>query len=85
MAITIYPNIIFTILKLSHFLTNPSPTYVQVVNKVINYLLSTRTLGLKFKGRDKLEIVTNTSFTDNISDQKSSQGYTMHLFKGLIT
>ena len=39
-----------------------------MVNKVINYLLSTRILRFKFGGRDKLEIITDTCFADNISD-----------------
>ena len=72
MAIITRLNIIFAILKLLRFFTNPSPIYVQMVNKVINYLLSTRTLKLKFGGGDKLKIITDASFTDNISDRKSS-------------
>ena len=71
MAIIIRPNIAFAILKLSRFLTNPSPTYAQAVNKVINYLLGTRILRFKFGGKDELKIVTDTSFTDNISNRKS--------------
>ena len=51
----------------------------------MNYLLGTCTLKLKFGGGDKLEIITDASFTDNINNQKSSQGYTIRLFKGLIT
>ena len=84
MAITTGLNIIFIILKLLRFLTNLSPIYMQAVNKVINYLLGICTLGLKFGGGDELEIVTDTSFADDISDQKSSQGYIMRLFGGLI-
>ena len=71
MVIIIRLNIIFAILKLLHFLTNLSPIYIEMVNKVINYLLSIRILGFKFGGGDKLEIVTDAFFTDNISDQKS--------------
>ena len=84
MAIITRLNIIFAISKLSRFLINPSPTYIQVVNKIINYLLNTRTLKFKFGGGDKLEIVTDTSFADDISNQKSSQGYIIRLFRGLI-
>ena len=58
---------------------------MQIINKVINYLLGTYILKLKFGGGDKLKIVTDASFADNISNQKSSQGYTIRLFKGLIT
>ena len=68
MAIIIYPNIIFAILKLLRFLTNPSPIYMQAVNNIINYLLGIYILGFKFGGGDKLKIIINTSFTDNIND-----------------
>ena len=84
MAIITYLNIIFAILKLLHFLTNPNPIYIQAVNKVINYLLGIRILRFKFGGGDELEIITDTSFTNNISNRKSSQEYTMYLFRGLI-
>ena len=66
MAIITRPNIIFAILKLLHFFTNPSPMYIQIINKIINYLLGIYTLKLKFGGGDKLKIVTDTFFTDNI-------------------
>ena len=68
MVIITYLNIIFAILKLLHFFTNPNPIYIQMVNKIINYLLSTYTLKFKFRERDKLEIITDTFFTDNIND-----------------
>ena len=77
-------NIIFAILKLLHFFINPSPRYIQIVNKVINYLLGTYTLRFKFGGGDKLKIITDASFMNDINNQKSSQEYTIRLFKGLI-
>ena len=46
---------------------------MQVVNRVINYLLGTCTLGLKFGGGDELEIATDVSFADDTSDRKRSQ------------
>ena len=71
MAIIIYLNIVFAILKLLHFLTNPSPIYIQAVNKVISYLLGIYILKFKFGGGDKLKIITDAFFTDNTSDQKN--------------
>ena len=55
-----------------------------MVNKVINYLLGIRTLKFKFGEGDKLKIVTDIFFMDNINNRKSLQGYTMRLFGGLI-
>ena len=43
-----------------------------MVNKVINYLLGILILRFKFGGGDKLKIIMDTSFADNISDQKNS-------------
>ena len=43
-----------------------------MVNKVINYLLGIRTLRFKFGEEDKLKIIINTSFTDNINNRKNS-------------
>ena len=71
MAIITRLDIIFAILKLSRFFTNPSPIYMQAVNKVINYLLGICILGFKFGGGDKLEIATDTSFANDTNDQKS--------------
>ena len=56
-----------------------------MVNKIINYLLGTCILKFKFGGGDKLKIIINASFTNNINNEKSLQGYTIHLFGGLIT
>ena len=84
MVIIIRLDIIFVILNLLHFLTNPSPIYIEAAHKIINYLLSTYTLRLKFGGGDELKIITDASFANNISNQKSSQGYTMRLFGGFI-
>ena len=39
-----------------------------MVNKVINYLLSIRTLKFKFKGGDKLKIIINTSFINDTNN-----------------
>ena len=85
MAIITCLNIIFAILKLLRFLTSPNPIYIQMVNKVINYLLGIRILKFTFGGGDKLKIATDASFTDNINDRKNSQKYIIRLFGGLIT
>ena len=42
-----------------------------MVNKMINYLLSICILRFKFGAGDKLAIITDASFTDDISDRKS--------------
>ena len=41
---------------------------MQIVNKIIGYLLGTCILGFKFGGGDKLKIITDAFFTNNISN-----------------
>ena len=67
-AIIIRLNIIFAILKLLRFFINPNPIYIQVVNKIINYSLGICILGFKFGGGDKLGIIMNVSFANNINN-----------------
>ena len=42
-----------------------------MVNKIINYLLNIYILKFKFGEKDKLKIVTDTSFTDNKITKKA--------------
>jgi hypothetical protein len=51
---------------------------------VLLYLLNTQNLALRQGGGLHLEVASDASFADNSSDRKSSQGYTIRLFGGLI-
>lgn len=84
LAVTTRPDVAFATSRLARYLTNPSPAHQKAANRVIGYLLNTRTLGLQYGQDDGLEIATDASFADNTLDRKSSQGYAMKLFGGLI-
>ena len=43
-----------------------------MANKIIIYLLSIYTLGFKYGGGNKLKIITDISFINNINNQKNS-------------
>ena len=64
-------DITFAILKLMRFFINPSPIYIKAVNRVINYLLNTWILRFKFGGGNKLKIILNILFIDNLINRKS--------------
>ena len=42
-----------------------------MVNKVINYLLNINILKFEFRGGDKLKIIINIFFINNINNQKN--------------
>jgi len=83
-AVTTRPDIAFASSRLSRFLTNPSNEHHNAADRVLLYLSSTRTLALRFGGSDTYEVASDASFADNTLDRKSSQGYIIKLFGGLI-
>jgi hypothetical protein len=48
------------------------------------YLQSTKLRALELGGGSSLEVASDASFADNTMDRKSSQGYTIRLYGGLI-
>ena len=75
----------FAVSRLARFLINTGRLYHKVVDKVINYLVSIKDLTLYFGGFNNLEMVSDALFADNTLDRKSSQAFTIKLFKGLIS
>ena len=68
MAVTTRPDMAFAVSRLARFLINLGPLHHKVINKVINYLISTKDLTLYFGGFNDLEVVSNTLFADNTLD-----------------
>jgi len=83
-AVTTRPDIAFASSRLSRFLSNPSDEHQNAADRVLLYLSSTRSLGLRLGGADTYEVASDASFADNTLDRKSSQGYIIKLFGGLI-
>ena len=77
-------DIAFAASRLARHSYNPNLDYYKVVNKVLYYLYHTYNLGLCYSNRKGLEIALNTSFANNLLNRKSSQGFTIKLFKGII-
>ena len=82
------PDVSWVTCKLAQFLQNPSPGHMEAVNRVIQYLYSTKRLGLLFNGNSDLdtplEVFTDASFADDMVDRKSTQGFLMKLYEGPI-
>ena len=84
-AVTTQPDISFTVSRLSHFMTNPSPRHHKSADRVFNYLKRYQYLSLCYGGEDDFVVASDTSFADNSEDRKSSQAYIMRLFGGVIS
>ena len=83
-AVTTRPDIAFAVSRLARFNTNPSHIHQAAADRVLLYLQRTKGLALQFGGADDLLVASDASFADNTLDRKSSQGYAMKLFGGLI-
>ena len=78
---TIYPTVFlcldtaYPVNRLSRYLQNLSPEHRSTTNKVLKYLINTKQRGILFDREHQgpeIEVFTDTSFTDNSTDRKSS-------------
>jgi hypothetical protein len=83
-ATTTRPDTSFAASRLARFLINPSPEHHRAADRVLCYLYETRKKTLRMGGGEGLEVASDASFADNTIDRKSSQGYAIKLFGGLI-
>lgn len=83
-AVITRPDISFAVSRLARFSTNPGPLHQKAADRVLLYLQRTASLALQFGGNDDLYMASDASFADNTLDRKSSQGFAMKLFSGLI-
>lgn len=84
-AVTTRPDIAFATSRLARFLTNPSTEHHDAADRVLLYLRRTRTYAILYDGSDSgLVVASDASFADNTIDRKSSQGYAIKLYGGLI-
>ena len=86
-GIMIRADVAYAASVLSHHLTNPSAEHMAAANWAIRYLFGSRFLAIRYC-RDlpdqQLVIASDASFADDIETRRSSQGYTISLFGGLI-
>lgn len=83
-AVTTRPDIAFATSRLARFLSNPSKEHHDAADRVLLYLNKTKSRALQLGGGNHLQVASDASFADNTSDRKSSQGYAIKLFSGLI-
>jgi len=83
-AVTTRPDIAFATSRLARFLSNPGQEHQDAADRVLLYLLDTRWIVLQLGGGNSLQVASDASFADNTLDRKSSQGYAIKLFNGLI-
>ena len=87
-AIATRPDIAFAVLRLSRFNQRPGKRHHKAADRVFHSLFQTQDYGI-CNGKDAPDpssfvFASDASFGDNTLEQKSSQGYIMKLFGGVI-
>ena len=62
------PDLAYVISKLSQFLKNPGFAHCQAAIRVLQYLVSTKEVGLMFSGGLELEGMCDASWAEDIDD-----------------
>jgi hypothetical protein len=70
---------------LSQHLRNPSEAHWQAAVRVLNYLVSTKTLNLCLGGKMVLSGYSNSNWAKDCDDQKSTSAYTYRVGEGTIS
>jgi hypothetical protein len=86
-AIMIRADVAFAASFLSRSLTNPGPEHLKAVRKAIRYLFLTKGYALCFGGIGEMQALfaaSDASYADDLETRRSSQGYLISLFGGLI-
>jgi hypothetical protein len=83
-AVITRPDVAFAVSRLARFNINPGPQHHDAADRVLRYLKTFRGLALQYGGDDEFVVASDSSFADNTQDRKSSQGFAMKLFGGLI-
>ena len=87
-AITTWVDVAFAVSRLTRFNHNLGDDHHKAIDRVIQYLYSTRDrairLGDRAPGVKAFICASDASFGDNVVDRKSSQGYIITLFGGPI-
>ena len=83
-AVVTRPDVAFAVSRLGRFNQNPGPEHHEAIDRVLLYLHATRFLALRLGNGNSLRVASDASFADNSRDRKSSQGYTVTLFGGII-
>jgi hypothetical protein len=81
------PDIIFAIIKLARFASNPSQDHVQAIKRIFRYLKGTVTLGIiYFSAYNSLYLqgYYNADYTGDLATTKRTTGYLFVLAGGPI-
>ena len=83
-AVTTRPDVAYATGQLARFLVNPGPVHQVAADRVLEYLFQTADFALRLGAGDGFNTSSDASFGDNLPDRKSTQAYTIQLFKSLI-
>lgn len=86
-SIATRPDLAFAAIKLSQFMSNPTPVHMTQIDRAIRYAYRTRHLAIRFTpptdDEDRLIVASDAAYADN-EDRKSTGAYLFKLYNGPI-
>jgi hypothetical protein len=75
------PDIGFAVSYVSRYMSDPQLHHVQAVKRILRYLQNTKSYGLRFEKKSKLELCgySDADWAGDTSDRKSTSGYIFQL------
>jgi len=81
------PDIMFVVNLHSRYLAHPTEIHIQAVKRVLRYIKGTLTYGIFYKqcGNEELFAYTDSDYTGDLEDRKSTSGFLFLLSAGAIS
>lgn len=81
------PDLMYVVCLASRFMATPTEIHLQVVKRVLRYLKSSTDLGIFYKRRGDAELIvyTDSDYTGDLNDRKSTSGYIFSLSGGAVS
>jgi hypothetical protein len=81
------PDLMYVVCLISRFMANPIEIHLQAAKRVLRYLKGTMDLGIFYqkKGNKELLTYTNSDYTGDVDDRKSTSGYVFLLSEGAVS
>lgn len=81
------PNCVYVVNRLAQYLTNPCPSHIQTLKRVLQYIKGTFTFGIKYQQSPNNDIFYGFCDVDWVGGKdtrKSTSGYCFLLVSGVI-
>jgi hypothetical protein len=81
------PDIAYAVIRLSQYMSNPTPQHVKAAKYVLRYLIGTQEYAIQYNGRSDSGLIgySDADWAENKNDRHSTTGYVFLIAEGAVT